>query len=188
MNIIADNGPDWLDLWYEFSCASRNFFHHLLGKLLSVMIILCFIVPELYFTLSGTVYLPGDSVLITDIGEFTSQTLRGGASSLVCDTSNVNRYCCRASDGGSVGEWFFPNGTMVLRNSGNENADFTRSGFTHQVRLNRRNNALMPTGEYLCTVPHVSREHINATITLIVGKCIMYIGITCFFNVSYLIY
>ncbi len=125
----------------------------------------------LYFTLSGTVYLPGDSVLITDIGEFTFFIPEGAASSLVCNTSNVNTQCCRTSDGWNVGEWFFPNGTMVLRNRGNENLNFTRSGFTHQVRLNHRNNALMPTGEYSCRVPDETNQTLHmATITMIAGK------------------
>ena len=109
--------------------------------------------------LNGVVYLPGDSVLITDIGVFNGF---GAASSLVCHTSNVNTQCCRLSDGGRVGEWFFPNGSMVLRNNSNQNLYFTRSGFTHQVRLNRRienapriENAstLELIGEYSCRVP-----------------------------------
>ncbi len=114
----------------------------------------------------------GDTVFITDIGVFTAATLSGAASSLVCQTGNVNVQCCRGSDGGNVGDWFYPNGTIVLRNSGNENLDFTRSGFTHQVRLNRRNNASMPTGEYLCRVPDESDSNMIhvATITIIVGK------------------
>ncbi len=52
-----------------------------------------------------------------------------------------------------MGEWHFPNGSIVPRNSDNPNGDFTRSGYTHQVRLNRRNNALTPYGVYTCVVP-----------------------------------
>ena len=107
----------------------------------------------LYFTLNGTVYLHGATVFITDIGEFTSPTLEGVANSLLCVTSNVNHLCCRGSNGGNVGDWHFPNGTLVPRNSDNRFADFTRSGFTHQVRLNRRNNALTPAGNFSCKVP-----------------------------------
>ena len=98
-------------------------------------------------------YLPGDTVLITDIGEFTAATADGAGTSLVCVTSNVNTQCCRGSDGGNVGEWYFPNGDIVLRNNMAGTADFSRSGFTHQVRLNRRNNAQGPTGAYECRVP-----------------------------------
>lgn len=127
---------------------------------------------ELYFTLNGTVFLPGATVLITDIGTFASPTPEGAANSLVCVTSNVNTQCCRTSDGGSVGDWFFPNGTIVPRNGENRFADFTRSAFMHQVRLNRRSNAVMPTGNFSCRVPqHVEidmPEHV-AVITLITG-------------------
>jgi hypothetical protein len=56
----------------------------------------------LYFTLNNTVYLPGDTVLITDIGEFIDVVDPG--TSLVCRTEHVNTQCCRGSDGGRVGE------------------------------------------------------------------------------------
>ena len=117
-------------------------------------------------------YVHGDAVLITDIGVFTAGTLAGAASSLVCDTGNVNTQCCRNIDEGNVGDWFFPNGSIVLRNSGNYDRDFTRSGFKNQVRLNRRNNALMPTGEYSCRVPDGRDNSLihMAAITLIVGE------------------
>ena len=88
-------------------------------------------------------------------------------------TSNVNTECCRNTDGpggsgGSVGEWYFPNGTMVPRNMGApSSANFTRKGFTHQVRLNRRNNATSPTGTYECRVPDGNTgELMNASIIL----------------------
>ena len=124
----------------------------------------CYVKPQLfpsavpmsglYFTLDGTVYLPGETVIITGIGD--SRTNPAGPS-LVCVTSNVNTGCCRNSDGpgdsGGVGEWYFPNGTMVPRNRDDPLADFTRSGFLHQVWLNRRNNAMSPTGAYECRVP-----------------------------------
>ena len=124
----------------------------------------------LFFTLIGTDYPPRSTVIITNIRTFIGQTLAGASSSLVCVTSNVNTQCCRSRDGGNVGEWFFPNGTMVPRNSGHGGSDFTRSGFTHQVRLNRRNgDALMPIGEYSCRVPDESDSTVMhmATINLI---------------------
>ena len=117
----------------------------------------------LYFKLNGTVYLPNDTVVITDIGVAVSQTgidigeVTGNTSdarnSLVCVTTNVNTTCCRGQDGANVGEWYFPNGTIVLRNGRNYERDFTRIGYTQEVRLNRRNDATAPTGEYECRVP-----------------------------------
>ena len=109
-------------------------------------------------------YQPGNSILITDIGVFASDE---PGSSLVCVTSNVNMNCCRGIDGGNVGEWYFPNGTIVPRSGAAPSADFTRKGFTHQVRLNRRNNTTSPTGIYECRVPDgVTGELVIASIIL----------------------
>ena len=118
-------------------------------------------------------------MLITDIKEFTGPTLEGAASSLVCDTRHVHTRCCRGSDNGGTrvsAEWYFPNGSVVLGNSGNSGADFTRSNFLQQLRLNHRNNALMPTGNFTCRVPDERDSSLlhEATITLIIGKCIQY--------------
>ena len=119
-------------------------------------------------------YLPGDTVLITDIGVFTSVTADGAGSSLVCVTRNVNTECCTGRDnpnGGAVGKWHFPDGTIVPRYSVDPNADFSRSGFTQQVRLNRRNNAMSPTGAYECRVPPLGGGAlVSASITIINGK------------------
>ena len=118
----------------------------------------------LYFTLNAVVYLPGDTVLITDIG-FSLLAHPDPGSSLVCNTSNVNTNCCRSRDRGNVGEWYFPSGTIVPRGS---IGDFTRSGWAHQVRLNRRNNAMIPLGTYTCVVPDMNNAAMyhNASLTL----------------------
>ena len=112
-------------------------------------------------------YLPGGTVIITGIGDSTTDP---AGPSLVCVTSNVNTKCCRGSDGpggsgGSVGEWYFPNGTMVPRNGRAPSADFTRSGFTHQIRLNRKNNAMSPTGIYECRVPETASNASASSVT-----------------------
>ena len=125
----------------------------------------------LFFTLNGAVYLPGDTLLITDIGVF-SYTDPG--RSLVCETSNVNTQCCGGSDGGRVGEWYFPNGTMIPRNNIAGSADFFRSAFTHQVRLNRRNNATTPTGSFECRVPDGRSGRLHTA-----GITLGMINITC---------
>ncbi len=116
----------------------------------------------LYFTLRGTVYLPGDTISITDVGDgYLTECMNDNqfdpVSSLVCVTSNVNTNCCRDRDhpgNGSVGNWLYPNGAIVIGNSANSNGDFTRSSHTQQIRLNRkRANVMSPTGVYTCQVP-----------------------------------
>ena len=121
---------------------------------------------DLYFSLNGVLYLPGDSVFISDIGN--SANLSDAGNTLVCVTRNVNTNCCRLKDGGNVGEWYLPDRSIVPRNSaaGNRDDIFSRSGFTQQVRLNRRANALGPLGVYRCGVPNQTGENFSASITI----------------------
>ncbi len=127
--------------------------------------------------MSGTVYLPGATIPITDVGDSyvppgdqTNQVDPG--PSLVCVTSNVNTKCCRGSDspnGGAQGNWLYPNGTIVLGNSANPYGNFTRSFNTREIRFNRkRPDVMSPTGVYTCEVPDESDNTIThrATITL----------------------
>ena len=119
-------------------------------------------------------HLPGDTVLITDIGIGVVADPNPG-SSLVCNTSNVNTHCCRGMNnpnGHALGEWYFRNGNIVPRFGDNINGDFTRTGWTHQVRLNCRNNATTPLGTYTCVVPYMNNAmNHTATITLaLVGE------------------
>jgi hypothetical protein len=115
------------------------------------------------------VYLPGDAVLITDIGMFTDPSNPG--TSLVCRTEHINTQCCRGGDGGNVGHWFYPDGSQTPRFGIAPNANFSRSGFTQQVRLNRRNNATSPTGSYECRVPaHGGGNLHTASIQIVIGK------------------
>ena len=83
---------------------------------------------------------------LTDIGE--------GDNALLCLTNNTQ--CCRGSDnlnGGGLGEWYFPNGTLVPT----ENTSIVyRNRDRSTVHLNRRNNAQAPTGVYRCEVPDAS--------------------------------
>ena len=109
---------------------------------------------SLYFELGGVRYESGSTILITEVGESTSATsILFPDSSLVCVTAEVNTKCCRGRDGGNVGEWWFPDGRIVPRNRNSGGGDYSRSGFHQQVRLNRRNNALGPSGVWMCTVP-----------------------------------
>ena len=134
----------------------------------------------LYFTLRGTVYLPGDTISITDVGdgylpECTNDNQFDPGSSLVCVTSNVNTNCCRGSDhpgDGSVGNWMYPNDTAVLGNNDlNASRDFTRSSHFQQIRLNRKRPVMSPTEiVYTCQVPDGSNSSMNHTANITLGK------------------
>ncbi len=136
--------------------------------------------------MSGTVYLPGDTIPITDVGDsyptgvITNQVDPG--PSLVCVTSNVNTMCCRNSDnpnGSAQGNWKYPNGTTVPANSANPfGGGFTRSRYAQQIRLNRkRPDVMSPTGVYTCEVPDGSNPAMthNAAITLCECHCQIYL-------------
>lgn len=142
-----------------------------MSMIITFVIILYPAVPStgLFFTLpGGRIYLPGQTVLITDIG--------AGNAALACDTRNVNSQCCAASDADGVtrvqAEWLFPSGTIVTPDRGMTHLDFTRSVATRQLRLNHRNNALAPLGAFTCHVPDSGGGNQTATISLILGKMI----------------
>ena len=124
----------------------------------------------MYFELNGETYSSGSSILITEVGAFNRETGYFNPDfSLVCVTSEVNSQCCRQRDGGNVGEWYLPDGSLVPRTRDDRDGDFTRSGYTHQVRLNHRNGALSPAGVYTCAVPgedECGGKMYTATITL----------------------
>ena len=136
----------------------------------------CVYIPEppntgLYFTLNGTVYLPGDTILITDIGSFNTNDKSDPGSSLVCVTTNVNTHCCRSVDnpnGASRGEWYLPDGTRIFNSV---DTNFYRTRYTQQVCLNRRNNAMSPTGVFTCEVPNDGDSTMPFTAIIRIGEC-----------------
>ena len=130
----------------------------------------------LYFLLNGEIHLPGDSVLISDIGPLPADR-RNPGSTLVCVTTNVNTACCRSKDNngftndtaGAVGEWLYPNTTLVPRADGNL-SDVVRIGFTHQIRLARAIlDAILPLGLYTCQVPEPSTGVLNTATIIVQG-------------------
>ena len=138
----------------------------------------CLVAPPLtglYFMLNGRAYLPGDSVVIADIGSQSYDRQNPGAT-LVCVTTNVNSACCRGRDNnnitnataGAVGEWYYHNCTRVPRPGDNNVVDFARVGFSHHVRLARDvSGSTPPLGVYTCEVPEESTGFLhNASIII----------------------
>ena len=85
---------------------------------------------------------------LTDIGE-------GDTAALLCLTDRV--ACCRGSDGGAGGDWYFPDGGLVPFEF--EDTSIYQNRGASRVRLNRRNNAQSPTGVYRCEIPDASRTN-----------------------------
>ena len=135
-------------------------------------------VAGLCFMLKNIMYLPGQTVFISDIGPQPANRSNPG-SALVCVTTNINTACCRRGDNnaltnataGAVGEWYYPDGTLVPR-SGSDVIDFVRVGFTHQLRLAKEvSGSTPPLGVYTCEVPEPSTGVLhNASITIAMSK------------------
>ena len=127
----------------------------------------------LYFTLNGRIHLPGDTILISDIGPQPAN-LNNAGSTIVCVTTNVNTACCRDVDnpfnihhGGAVGDWYYPDGTNITHANNDTERNFARFDFRHQLRLGRTTSGPVTLGEYRCAVPHpITGVVINATITI----------------------
>ena len=105
---------------------------------------------------------PADSQIpITDVGESTPTS--GGA--LVCRTDRTD--CCR--DDPMAGEtrqghWIDPNGDRV--NNIGSGAAIYRTRGASTVLLNRRNDAIGPTGQYCCEVASVAAANAKICINL----------------------
>ena len=95
------------------------------------------------------------NILISNIGE-------GDSDALLCYTDLTQ--CCRDVDGMALGEWFYPNGSEVdVSLSG---SDFYRNRGPSLVRLNRRNNATSPKGQFCCVVPDATSTNVTVCANL----------------------
>ena len=104
-------------------------------------------------------------------------------TALICRTDLVNTQCCRASDGGNVGEWYNPDGNVIPR--GSSTITFFRTGSTRQVRLNRSPNVMPPVGRYECRVPGSNGMEQVAVINIQQCKCFLWIwGIIVVWNMT----
>ena len=88
-----------------------------------------------------------------DIGE--------GRRALLCVTFETG--CCRdASVPIKMREWYFPNGSAVIRNDAGYK--FYRDRDPYIVRLSRRYNATSPNGIFSCIIPSSTTPLMTSTI------------------------
>ena len=143
---------------------------------------------------NGLLHLPGDSVNISDIGYQPADRSDPGAT-LVCVTTNINTACCRSTDNnrvtnataGAVGEWYYPNGTLVPRYSDNNGMSyFARMGFTHHIRLARVvSDSTSPLGVFTCRVPELSTGVLHKASIMVYQGEIMKECASTLFRVDY---
>jgi hypothetical protein len=96
-----------------------------------------------YIQLNGQVVEGNGSVNISDIGE--------NDTAILCMTDKEG--CCGIHPG-RAGEWYYPNTSRIGTKGSDE--DFYRDRGEGVVRLNRRNNATMPTGLFCCEIPDMN--------------------------------
>ena len=83
--------------------------------------VIYFLEAGLYFMLNNAIYLPGEAVFISDIGPEPANHSNFGCT-LACITSSVNPICC--NNGSVVGDWFYPNHTIVPHGKERNVVDF----------------------------------------------------------------
>ena len=126
-----------------------------------IIVTLC----TVYLSLGSTIITTNNAeILITDIGEGAT----GHPPTLTCHTDLIE--CCRNGDTGGqggMGEWYYPNGSVVQNNAGSIAAGggFYRVRDAPQVvRLARRDSVmppvLSPIGSFCCKIPTSGEEMI----------------------------
>ena len=98
---------------------------------------------------------------LTDIGV--------DGSSLRCLTPLTQ--CCRGDDnpnGGALGNWRFPDGSVVPSRISGE--DISRTRGASSILLHRINNAMSPTGVYACAIPDNSTTTRQLNVYLYAGQ------------------
>ena len=107
-------------------------------------------------TLRGVQYPNRSTINIREIGE--------NDEALICQTNR--RPCCQSLPN-RVGEWYYPDGSLLTIEASGRDL-YRNRGNDGEVRLNRRNNAaLFPTGMYHCEVPDASSSTRSLYIALV---------------------
>ena len=114
----------------------------------------------MYITLNGIRYPNNSNILITDVGQ-------GNDGALHCTTDLTK--CCKVIHTRiekTLGNWFYPNGSMVGVNKTNQT--FYKSRGHSKVYLHRRIGSISPVGKFCCKVPDAT--HTENTVCVNLGK------------------
>ncbi len=108
---------------------------------------------SVYISLNGTKYFTNNSaIIVSEIGTFNN-------TALTCHTDSRN--CCKGihnPDGSKrgFGEWLFPNGSSIYRNSVMGDEGFYWIRYFQAIRLYRQGDIQNPEGSYCCVIPDYS--------------------------------
>ena len=117
----------------------------------------------MYLSLNGVTYRNNSIISISDIGMTDSDQNKG----LQCITDR--NPCCKIGIGKNLGEWMFPNDSVVPIMNNAESFYRNRGEGDGTVNLNRNNSSIMsPTGLFCCKVPDANDE--NQTLCTYIGK------------------
>jgi hypothetical protein len=112
----------------------------------------------------GSYVSKNSNIFITDIGEEDS-------GALLCYT-DLNECCHNGNTtigDGTLGQWFYPNGSVVGTRNSDPGRDFYVDKGPSVVRLNRRlsNATSSTTGRFCCVVPDATSTKTRICINII---------------------
>ena len=105
-------------------------------------------------------------VAIDTIGDTTETALTCRTNSTICCTGQDN-----PNSANGLGDWLFPNGTVVTRNQDITDSDtdlLYSVGDTGALRLHRRGSVSGLTGSYCCVIP--DNTGVDVTFCVQLGK------------------
>ena len=110
----------------------------------------------MYIRLRGKLYSNDSNILVSEIGE------RDNGQPLLCFTDLIQ--CCKSNDKKALGEWFYPNGSVV--GLINTNEEFYKNRGPSRVRLHRRENVTSPIGHFCCQIPDATLTNITVCVNI----------------------
>lgn len=126
----------------------------------------------IYLSLRGVRYTNNSLIPITEVGTEPNNPTN---EAVQCITDL--RPCCRQSGSGLhqqnlmlMGQWYYPNKTLVPDNVGNDSAIFQTRGLNDgTISLFRASAEIIsPTGSYCCEIPDTTRT--NRTVCIVTGE------------------
>ena len=126
-----------------------------------------------YLQLKGKIYANNSAIFVNEIGETNNNSIgsvQNNALQCITDKSS----CCRLA---AVGEWYFPNGTVVPR-QGDIDGPILYRNRGHDdgtVNLNHINTTVTPsvstpTGLFCCILPDMDDENQRLCTNIDIGE------------------